>query len=503
MCEEELSRLCSAPSVRKDLVPQQFISTSGRGPHVPILKHVKPLVPLEKTRHSNTPHKLRFVPKATGGLRPVMNCRQTNFRLVYPLQVLKAAFRDPSRQAGRRPQIMGLAEFFPVYKRFVQQCRSVDASQRPKRFTMLAIDIERCYDNINQKVVLDVVEKLAKFAGSSTVTGHHALFVNRSCQRVRAVNKRVVEAQQHTKSLGSFERSDAEGDRSNVFDLARASKRRCIFVDRAERGHVSCQETIRKVRTSVSNNYCSFGSRLYKQLRGIPQGLTLSPLLCTAYFEHFERSHVDPLLDAGADGDLTFCTRMLDDYLVISSDPERIKRFAARMEAGFIQFGIKVKKAKNQISTEERSYVNWCGYRFNAETLSVTFDPVSLYPHLTPRVQGSSAHQLRQAMQTISLRCDPLLFDREINSAKVALRNMRDVLRLALAHVDRSSHHLVCGKLARFAHSVIASRCQGNIELTLPKILAFVRRFVLQSSKTLSSRASPQGDTTERNNAEN
>mmetsp|Transcript_15222 Transcript_15222/g.48476 ORF Transcript_15222/g.48476 Transcript_15222/m.48476 type:complete len:687 (+) Transcript_15222:452-2512(+) len=488
--------------------------------------------------------KLRFVPKPNGSLRPIMNCRAHNFRLVYTHVALMAAHRAaPSFSACAA--LLGLDDLYTAYRAFVLKARSCGTGP----YLALAMDVHKCFDMMDQGRACSALQDLV--AGREFhIRGHQEFFVNRACQRVRMVAKRhascstfkrcaggkestaasreatsrqrkVAPVADENCGQGQVERPKSDGPSDSmldggsasvagaavvgkralgrdgvkrakrpapgtaqattpmaqasqasgsenmpltVFELARQSKRRRLLVDRAEHGLVTAREVGRKVAGAASNVVVQLGQRQFKMLRGVPQGSTLSPLLCTAHLARFEQKVVDPLLrnQAGAvkdaNGRPILAVRLLDDYLVMCTERGRLERLRAAMEVGEADFGVRASSSKTRASWEHSARVAWCGLLVDPCDFSVRLDPARLEARPRP-LAPDGRRQLREAMQLLAVRVWPILFDAAFNSARVALSNLKCLLQLALARIEPARRPHCAARLARFAHNLARARC--------------------------------------------
>jgi len=411
--------------------------------------------------------KLRFVPKASGGLRPIINCKSRNYKLAFVSYALAAAFRDAS-QIRKRPQILGLSEFYEAYKGFVVEARRV-AERKPLH--VLVLDVSKCFDRMEQDQVCEAVRSALQ-QDMYTISAHHRIFTNRAAQRIRGVVTRFTTS-------------------STVFNEAATLSKECILVDRAEISKISRDEILRKVEEHVKQNLISFEDMVFLQRKGVPQGSILSSLLCTLHFERFEQAKEEPILFPQTNNGNVFCLRLLDDYLVISSDLPKLERFEAAMSQGFPEFGVFVEPSKTKRSRDSADQsVPWCGFRINASDLSVTFDLERLNKSISKKRRpsdDSNGHaNLREAMQTLSVRANPALFDKAINICKeTAMSNLHILMELVLAKLswkDLEDKEII-QTLSRVTSKLIVSRTKGETLIRLPDVQYAIESYKIHTGK--------------------
>lgn len=108
--------------------------------------------------------------------------------------------------------------------------------------------------------------------------------------------------------------------------------------------------------------------KLFKQKKGIPQGSFLSTILCSLLYNQFDKE--TGLLNFPSD-DLVM--RYVDDFLIISPCRERLERFAAFLQQGFPEFGLKINQKKTRFSMTDDLFT-WCGLRINPQNLDISPD---------------------------------------------------------------------------------------------------------------------------------
>mmetsp|Transcript_12724 Transcript_12724/g.22977 ORF Transcript_12724/g.22977 Transcript_12724/m.22977 type:complete len:835 (+) Transcript_12724:824-3328(+) len=404
--------------------------------------------------------KLRFVPKSSGGLRPIMNCKRMNSKLIYIYHALKAAFRDPVRcKTNQCTQILGIHEFYAAYLAFVRKTKM----KKQKKYYIVSLDVDKCFDNINLAKLNQAVEAVLH-QDQYTIEGHSMVVLNEAIQRARGVTQRCV-------SLDSQQDSEETNRPVDIFDRAsRQRKQNGIFIDRCECVTLSKQAIMKGLGQHVAGNFTTFGSAVFRQAKGIPQGSILSSLLSTLYYESFEKKHVYELLFA-TDPDDTFCIRMLDDYLVISPDKEKVVKFSTAMRNGFADFGVYVNPEKTCVSWggDVESPVPWCGFCINPADLSVTFDLERLRKQQKVRSfarrRMGQQEQERQALQFLETRCSPVLFDKRMNSHAAVENNLRTIITTAVSLVDKQYWPTFRGTFLEHLFQLIQMRTKGASKL--------------------------------------
>ena len=89
------------------------------------------------------------------------------------------------------------------------------------------------------------------------------------------------------------------------------------------------------------------GKKFYRQKEGIPQGSVLSSLLCNYFYADLEATHLDFL-----DPKESLLLRLIDDFLLITTNRRHAKRFLEVMHEGLPEYGVTVNPDKTLVNFE-------------------------------------------------------------------------------------------------------------------------------------------------------
>jgi telomerase reverse transcriptase len=96
----------------------------------------------------------------------------------------------------------------------------------------------------------------------------------------------------------------------------------------------------------VRFNVVKMGRRFYRQTRGVPQGSVVAGLLCSLLYGQLERETLAFVRETPG----AVLLRLVDDFLLISTDKAAALRFLRVMHAGVPQFGVQVKLQKSLVN---------------------------------------------------------------------------------------------------------------------------------------------------------
>ena len=92
----------------------------------------------------------------------------------------------------------------------------------------------------------------------------------------------------------------------------------------------------------IGANVVRIGKKFYRQKKGIPQGSVLSSLLCNLFYGGFEAEHLGFLQE-----ERSLLMRLIDDFLLITTDKKKATRFLQIMHDGSPEHGICIKPEKS------------------------------------------------------------------------------------------------------------------------------------------------------------
>ena len=319
----------------------------------------------------------------------------TNATLNDAFAVLRKQYLDDPSLFG--VGVAGLHFFYPRYRKYLIDCRrqSCAITTKPseqQRLYFASVDIQHCYDNINQEKLLELVDRQLLTEDQYMVQRvgvTHCKGSSDSCASLSHNNqpqpqsKTVLHRKHcHVESPETFEPSGqtllkklnceyhhaifrhagggSGGGNSNT--MVMVSKKR-IMAQLSE--HLKSHILVAKGR---------FNERFLVQRRGIPQGSILSSLLCNLYYGSVVEKKLG-LTDATTtsnhngktNSELTtglaefpktpptyhsMLTRMVDDFMLVSQEPKELTKFIQIMDKGDEELGVHINKDKTRVSVE-------------------------------------------------------------------------------------------------------------------------------------------------------
>jgi telomerase reverse transcriptase len=217
-----------------------------------------------------------------------------------------------------------------------------------------------------------------------------------------------------------------------------------VLVDSVERNVVQATALKQQLQEHVKNNLVRIGNKVYRQISGIPQGSCMSSLLINMHYTVLESLCVPPR----ARNHLWLLLRLVDDWLLLTTDAASARAFMRNLSSGHPEFGCSVSAGKSsanfginingesvrRFDSEGCNCVSWCGLLIDVKTLEIRLDYSRFFSdgsfsrHLRDSVSVETSRNPGQALraQTIRfarLRAHGFLFDRYLNSDCTAMEN--------------------------------------------------------------------------------
>ncbi len=412
---------------------------------------------------------IRLLPKETG-VRPIMNLRRRMLKTHNGNKILGRSvnsvmapvFNMLSYEKSKKLENLGSAlfsvgEMYPKIKTFKEHL--LRNGMFGKALYFAKVDVQSCFDTIPQRRVLDVVEKL--------ITEDEYSIARHTEIKAPSLHGRRCGLYQAAKPTRKFTaKARALHDPTAYDQIVRnelaTRKKNTVFVDSVVRNTQHKDQLLNLLQEHVERNMVKIGKKFYRQKEGIPQGSVLSTLLCSFFYGKLEKERLDFL----SKGD-SLLLRLIDDFLLITTDKEQARKFLEVMHHGVEEFGVKVNPDKSLINFE--STVNgakvprllgeprfpYCGNLIDTRTLEITKDtnrkrnmvvPDSLTVEYS-KVPGKTFH--RKVLDSFKIQAHAMFLDSSLNSHATVLASIYKSLVETATKFYHYLKSLPAGKMPR------------------------------------------------------
>lgn len=332
---------------------------------------------------------IRLLPKGNG-VRPITNLRRRATKLQNGKvmlgwsinSVMAPVFSVLDFERKKKPELVGSALFSvgEMYTKLKAFASKLDRGDDTKRSIYFAkADAKSCFDTIPQRRIVKLIEEIAseheyRIARHSEVTSSHNHYYRHSHDQTgsKPARKFISTA----RAASDFANFDETVENNFV-----AEKRNTIFVDSVVRQPQKRGKLLDLLEEHVQRNVIKIGKKFFRQKSGIPQGSVLSSFLCNYFYADLEKEYLSFLEE-----DESILLRLIDDFLLITTNKDHAKRFLQIMHDGIEKYGLEVNPAKSlanfgvtinglQVPRQlEGTAFPYCGNAINTRTLEITKD---------------------------------------------------------------------------------------------------------------------------------
>ncbi|KAK5108265.1 hypothetical protein LTR62_008649 [Meristemomyces frigidus] len=379
---------------------------------------------------------IRLLPKEKG-MRPIINLRRRMQRLKQGQVVLGRSinslltpsfcvlnYEKSKDHTLLQSALFSIDDIFPRLQAYRSRIAQQLDDGKPLYFAK--VDVQSCFDTIPQDRLMALVRSvisndeysIAKHARAKLVGGYNT-------------ETPGFGAKPSWKFLSKANASDASHnlEAESLVDAANG-RTNSVYVDGTIQKRESRKSILDTLDEHVRANLIRIGKRYYRQKEGIAQGSIVSSLLCSYLYAELERTALDFLSNSN-----TILLRLIDDFLVISTNKHVAKRFLQVMHAGIPEFGVRVKPEKTRANFEfdvdgsmgiellpQHTDFPYCGNTINTVTLDIRKDRER-------RLQSNMADSItveysslpgqafyRKIVGAVRLQMHAMLFSTEFNS---------------------------------------------------------------------------------------
>lgn len=331
---------------------------------------------------------MRLLPKGKT-VRPITNLRRrvTKLRAGKAVlgrsinSVMAPVFNMLDYEKKMQPKRVGSALFsagdlYPRLKSFKQNMAS--AKGGIPVFYFAKADVQSCFDTIPQDRVVRLMKQLAS-EDEYKIFNHaeikpsdiHGYGVG-SMSQLRPARKFTASA----RAPLDFQTFDETVNTS----LANR-KKNTIFVDKVVPSFHQREKLLSLLEDHVERNIIKIGKKFFRQKKGIPQGSVLSSLLCSLFYADLEHEMLGFL-----NREESLLLRLIDDFLLITTNQKHAKRFLRIMHNGVDSYGVQINPSKSLVNFAfdingtqlaklgSDMLFPYCGTMINTKTLEISKD---------------------------------------------------------------------------------------------------------------------------------
>lgn len=398
---------------------------------------------------------LRLLPKDSGS-RPITNLRRRQARQISGRRILAQSINSQltpifsvlKYEWARDPTIFGSAMLSAadVHGKLADFKKGMSSKST---FYFAKVDIKSCFDSIPQNELLLAVKNLF----------HQPAYRTTKHLEVKTADDKDgnEEPQIRRRFVGSARLADDKAvfSETSIASLA-SKKRRVVFSDTGSHRIWTRSSLLKLLHTHVQESIVKVGKKHVIQKDGIPQGSMLSSLLCSYFYGMFERQELSFLVAKSC-----LLLRLIDDFLLITTDKSLAKQFLETMAKGDSKYGIQVNTEKSLTNFDVTinghkvprlhgtTWFPYCGMCIQMNTLVLQKDREKKDAYVSNSLTvetGSKAGRIlkRKVLSSLKLQMHAMLVD-------VSLNSKRQVMSTLLANFTESAmkFHQYLGQLSQ------------------------------------------------------
>ena len=248
-----------------------------------------------------------------------------------------------------------------------------------ERLFFAKVDVKSAFDTVPQNAVVRLMKRVLQHS-QYTLAKYVELGPSAAASGTPAQAKPL--RRWHSRAMTSE-------SKCSIFEALESqiakNKSNAVFVDTAAQKLCSVQDLLRLLSEHIHRNLVKIGKKYYRQKNGIPQGSVLSSALCNYFYADLERKclgFVNP--------ETSLLLRLIDDFLVITTDRKIAAEFVSTMHVGVDEYGISVNPKKSLVNFELKvngvgvsrvdrgsNWFPYVGTMINMTTLNLTKDIIN------------------------------------------------------------------------------------------------------------------------------
>ncbi|XP_051520034.1 telomerase reverse transcriptase isoform X1 [Myxocyprinus asiaticus] len=203
------------------------------------------------------------------------------------------------------------------------------------------------------------------------------------------------------------------------------------------------QDVFQFFQKMLSSFIIQHEKKMFRQVCGIPQGSSVSALLCNLCYGHMENSLLKDVTKGGC------LMRLVDDFLLITPHLSKATEFLTMLMSGVPEYGCKINPQKVAVNFPVcDEWLNcgvtvfpscclfpWCGLMLDTHRLDIykdysRYDGLSLRYSLTIGSTHSPATVMKKLLSIIRLKCTGIFVDLRMNSVEAVYKSLYKLILL-------------------------------------------------------------------------
>ncbi|NP_001077335.1 telomerase reverse transcriptase [Danio rerio] len=393
----------------------------------------RPLSPSQalKVPNSAVTSRIRFIPK-TSSMRPITRLSGSRDTLQYFQSCVRVLQNVLSVCVREAPGPMGSTVWGwqDIHRRLQDFSPQQKSSPRPLYF--VKVDVSGAYDSLPHLKLVEVLkEVLGPFAEQSFFLRQYSSVWS---DPTRGLRKRFC-----TKA----EMSEPLNMKGFVVDEQVSGRLHDAILVERHSSEVRGGDVFQFFQKMLCSYVIHYDQQMFRQVCGIPQGSSVSSLLCNLCYGHMEKALLKDIAKGGC------LMRLIDDFLLITPHLSKATEFLTTLLSGVPDYGCQINPQKVAVNFPVCvSWVNsgvsvlpssclfpWCGLMIHTHTLDVykdysRYDGLSLRYSLTLGSAHSPSTVMKKLLSVLSIKSTDIFLDLRLNSVEAVYRSLYKLILL-------------------------------------------------------------------------
>ena len=203
------------------------------------------------------------------------------------------------------------------------------------------VDVQSAFDTIPQSAVVRLMGSIPS-ESEYCISKHVELKPGEGWREGNSAAKPIRKWVSLAKGADDFQNFD-----ENLESSLAVGRKNTVFIENIVSQFRDKNELMDLLAEHVQRNMVKIGKKFYRQREGIPQGSVLSSLLCNYFYADLEAHHLQFLQSGNS-----LLLRLIDDFLLITTDRAHAKKFIQIMHDGLPSYGVRVNPDKTLVNFE-------------------------------------------------------------------------------------------------------------------------------------------------------
>ncbi len=234
--------------------------------------------------------------------------------------------------------MFSVGDMYKSIKEFAQRVKHAGQG-----YYLAKVDVQSAFDTIPQEAVLHLMQELPSHRRYKLLR-HVELQASHKGQAATAGTGPAMIRRWRSSATGV---DDLSSFLQKIEEQLAPNRNNTVFAANVFEKVLDTRSLLALMASHVRGNLVKIGKKYYRQKEGIPQGSVLSSMLCNYFYADLEITHFGFLRTDDHD---CLLLRLIDDFLLITTDRSKAAKFVNLMHGGLPAYGVRVNPGKSLVN---------------------------------------------------------------------------------------------------------------------------------------------------------